>query len=96
MIYLVNEYGHYFEISAKAWEVFDSDYLQRARCDVYTSKSSMYEAYMKSTGLQLDEIEGNEIEIDVNEKNELIESSHSTTTIIEDEEYDDWLAAYQL
>ena len=54
---------------------------------------------MKSTGFALDEIEGSEIEITLNEQDELIErDDRGIYTLIEedDDDYNDWLAAYKL
>ncbi|MFS1436146.1 hypothetical protein [Vibrio lentus] len=99
MIYLINEHGHYFQVTKEAWNKFDSDYLLRAGCDIYSTKQSMYDAYMKSTGFALDEIEGSEIEITLNEQDELIErDDRGIYTLIEedDDDYNDWLAAYKL
>lgn len=98
MIYISNEFGHYFVITPEAWQQFDLDYLQRAGCDIHLSKNEMYEAVVVSNGLtSVDEVEGNEITISVNAKGELVETcSRGIQMNVGDSRPDEWLSGYQL
>lgn len=99
MIYVTNENKHYFLITPEAWECFDSDYLQRYGCDIHLSKKEMHEYLLSSYGYTLDQVDGNEISISLNEKGELVEScSRNSLSVVDEktEDCNDWLAAYKL
>lgn len=98
MIYITNEYGHYFVISDKAWAHFDRDYLLRAGCEIHSTKAEMYEAVCQSFSLTIDEVEGSEIFIKLNAGGTITESCSSgvVTDVEEDDDINDWLVAYTL
>jgi hypothetical protein len=96
-IFLINEHGHYFQISKQAWSQFDTDYLLRAGCELYPSKDAMYQCVMSRDQLALDEVDGTEILIIADDKGVIVEVSHSgQRTEVDDQDINDWLAAYKL
>lgn len=99
MIYLTNKNKHYFAISNDAWLCFNSDYLLRAGCDIHATKEEMYTHLVNKYGYSLDQLEGNEISIFLNDKNELVESigvNMLSFVAEEAEDYDDWLVTFSL
>lgn len=99
MVYVINENKHYFVISKEAWPLFDSDYLQRAGCEIFTTQQAMYDHLVREYGYRLREINGNDISISLNDKNELVESlGRNIHSVVDDEgeDYNDWLAAFTM
>lgn len=98
-IYITNPQNHYFAISVGAWKrFFNSNYLLRLGCVVHKNKQSMYEQLISAFGYHIDEIEGHEFSIFINDKCELVCCDGRYATPIEEkpEDLDEWLARYSL
>lgn len=100
MIYVTNEHKHYFAVSDDAWGCyFDSCYLQRFGCEIHLTQQAMYEHLVNEYGYTLDQVEGHEISIFLNDKGELVESFGANMQSVVDEDaddYNDWLVGFRL
>lgn len=55
MIYVINVEGFYFKVSGEV------DQTKFTNCRIFNDEAAMYQAVVELTGLELDEVESNEI-----------------------------------